>query len=519
MSRSMTHGRRQFLSRIGGGMFAATVGSSLAFDLGLHPASAADGSTELTFGRLEPLVDMLQSTPLEKLLPAVVAQWKTGTSLRDLVAAAALANGRAFGGEDYIGFHTLMALRPALAMAEDMPTEAALLPILKVLYRNSARIQETGAGEHHALAPLTSSDATGDAQSIRQAVHDRNRDLAEARLAGAVEKSIAGGWNDLLTTAEESNDVHRVVLVHRVWDMLDLVGEEHALTMLRQSLRYCVKNEEWAAKHAAGLREKLPQWIDQFHLQDLAWGTRPADSAWVQSFSDTLFTSSPEQAAEAAAAALKDGICPPRIFEAISLTANQLLLRDKGRTGNQVQPGKPEGSVHGDSIGVHASDSAHAWRGIAVAGDALHRNTAVVLAAHQVAKDRLERGGDFQNWKPRPWADDLEPVKAESKEQLLSDLKSAIEDQNQSRACAIVAKYGQLNQPERELFDLLKGYAITQDGALHAEKYFHTTRADFALSGPETRWRHVVALARVTASEFGKDAPGMAQAHELLGMT
>lgn len=518
MSQSTSH-RRQFLSRIGGGMFAATIGSSLAFDLGFPVACALDGTTELTFGRLEPLVDLLQSTPLDKLLPAVVAQSRGGTSLRDLVAAAALANGRAFGGEDYIGFHTLMALRPALAMAEDMPTDAALLPILKVLYRNSARIQETGANEHHALASLAEADANGNAQTLRQAVHERNRDKAEALLAGAVQKSAAEGWNDLLTTAEESNDVHRVVLVHRVWDMLDLVGEEHALTMLRQSLRYCVKNEEWAAKHTVGLREKLPQWIDQFHLQDLKWGTRTADTTWVQNFSDTLFTSTPEQAAEAAAAALKEGICPPRIFEAISLTANQLLLRDKGRTGNQVQPGKPEGSVHGDSIGVHASDSAHAWRGIAVKGNTLHSNTAVLLAAHQVAKDRLERGGDFQNWKPRPWAEDLEPVKAESKDQLLNDLKSAIEGQDQSRACAIVARYGQLNQPEREMFDLLKGYAITQDGALHAEKYFHTTRADFAMSGPETRWRHVVALARVTASEYGKDAPGMAQARELLGMS
>ena len=511
--------RRQFLSRVGGGMFAATIGSSLAWDLGLPVACALDGPAEVTFGRLEPLVDMLQSTPLDKLLPAVVAQWRGGTSLRDLVAAAALANGRAFGGEDYIGFHTLMALRPALAMAEDMPTDAALLPILKVLYRNSARIQETGASEHHALAPLAASAEAASAQSIRDAVHERNRDRAEALLAGVVQKSAAEAWNDLLATAEESNDVHRVVLVHRVWDMLDLVGEEHALTMLRQSLRYCVKNEEWAAKHTAGLRAKLPQWIDQYQLQDLKWGTRPADSAWVQSFSDTLFTSSPEQAAEAAAAALRDGICPPKIFEAISLTANQLLLRDQGRTGNQVQAGKPEGSVHGDSIGVHASDSAHAWRGIATAGNSLHRNTAILLAAHQVAKDRLERGGDFQNWKPRPWAEDLEPVKAESREQLLGDLKSAIEGQDQSRACAIVAKYGQLNQPEREMFDLLKGYAITQDGALHAEKYFHTTRSDFAVSGPETRWRHVVALARVTASEYGKDAPGMAQARELLGMS
>ncbi|RLS52770.1 MAG: hypothetical protein DWH91_15890 [Planctomycetota bacterium] len=509
--------RRHFLSRVGRGMIAASIGAGLASDLGIRTACALEAEAELTFGRLEPLVDLLQSTSLDKVLPAVVAQLKSGTSLRDFVAAAALANGRAFGGEDYIGFHTLMALRPALAMAEDLPTDQAALPVLKVLYRNSARIQEIGAHNHHALAPIAAdaaSQATADA--IREAVHQKNRNLAEQLLAAAVQKSPAEGWNDLLATAEEATDVHRVVLVHRVWDMLDLVGEENALTMLRQSLRYCVKNEEWAAKYGTGIRAKLPAVVDQYKLQDRPWGTKAVDDQWVNAFVETLFTSTPDQAADAAGAALAEGINPHRIFEAISLTSNQLLLRDKGRTGNQIQPGKPEGSVHGDSIGVHASDSAHAWRGIALAGNALHRNTAVVLAAYQVAKDRTERGGDFQNWKPRPWAEDLEPVQASREEELLSALKSAIESQDQSRACALVSRYGSLNLPDRSVFDLLKTYAISQDGALHAEKYFHTTRDDFRATHAAARWRHVVALARVTASEFGKDAPGMAQARELL---
>ncbi len=512
--------RRQFLSRVGRGMIAASIGAGLAGDLGIRAACALEGETELSFGRLEPLVDMLQSTVLDKVLPAAVAALKSGTTLRDLVAAAALANSRAFGGEDYVGFHTLMALRPALAMAEDLPTEQAALPVLKVLYRNSQRIQQIGGGTRNVMLPITADGSiVGNAETLREAVHQRDRAKAELVLASCVKKSAAEGWNDLLESAQEATDVHRVVLVHRVWDMLDLVGEEHALTMLRQSLRFCVKAEEGAAKYAAGLRQKLPQVVDQFKLQDRPWGTKSVDEAWVDAFVETLFTSTPDQAADAAGAALADRICPPIIFNAISLAANQLLLRDKGRTGGQIQAGKPEGSVHGDSIGVHASDTAHAWRGIAVAGNALHRNTAVVLAAYEVALDRTERGGDFQNWKPRPWAEDLEPVKATTEVELLAALKSAVEGQDQSRACAVVGRYGELNLPERSVFDLLKTYAISQDGALHAEKYFHTTTSDFRSLGIAARWRHIVALARVTASEYGKEAAGIAQARELLGLT
>lgn len=120
--------RRHFLSQVGRGMIAASIGAGLANDLGFRPACALEAEGILSFGRLEPLVGILQSTSLDKILPKVVSMLKAGTSLRDFVAAAALANGRAFGGEDYIGFHTLMALRPALSMAEDLPTEQAAAP-------------------------------------------------------------------------------------------------------------------------------------------------------------------------------------------------------------------------------------------------------------------------------------------------------------------------------------------------------------------------------------------------------
>src|SRR6185436_4263649 len=109
--------RREFLADVGRGMLVASIGSSLAFELGLAPAIAADapeGGNALDFGELEPLVRFMQETPIEQFLPKLAAQLKGGAELRRLVAAAALANARTFGGEDYIGFHTLMALAPAL---------------------------------------------------------------------------------------------------------------------------------------------------------------------------------------------------------------------------------------------------------------------------------------------------------------------------------------------------------------------------------------------------------------------
>ena len=53
-------------------------------------------------------------------------------------------------------------------------------------------------------------------------------------------------------------------------------------------------------------------------------------------------------------------------------------------------------------------------------------------------------------------------------------------------------------------------------GSLHAEKYYHTATEEFGRTRKAYRWEHLVALARVTASECGRPAPGVAQAQELL---
>jgi hypothetical protein len=57
---------------------------------------------------------------------------------------------------------------------------------------------------------------------------------------------------------------------------------------------------------------------------------------------------------------------------------------------------------------------------------------------------------------------------------------------------------------------------VSEDGSLHAEKFYRTASEEFAATREAFRWRHLVALARVTASEIGRPAPGIAEARALL---
>ena len=508
--------RREFLVDVGRGMLVASVGSALAVDLGLAPPALAEGPDgRLTFGSMEPLVDLMQDTPADRLLPIVVERIKGGADLREFVAAAALANARAFGGQDYDGYHALMALAPSYQMAREMPQGLRALPVLKVLYRNTNHIQQTGGLAHetlHAVEPAASASAASGPEALRDAVRGQDMQGAERTFAALVRGPLDDAYNDLLYIVQDNINVHRVVLAWRAWAMLDLTGKEHAHTMLRQSVRYCVDEEKNLRAYAPKqeLRTLLPRLLDSYHLVGRTAGDRRPDDAWVEKMCDRIYAADRASAADAVAGALADGVAPEVVGEAISLAANQLVLHDPGRA-KADSPAKPKGSVHGASVGVHAQDAANAWRNIARVGNQRNSVASLIVAAYHTAG---QAGGLLPQ--PYPLAAEREKVRDVAPDALLSEAESAIKAGDQARACALVHRHGELGKPARPAFDLLLRYAISEDGALHAEKYYRTVTEEFATTRPAFQWRHLAALARVTASEYGHPAPGVDLARRLL---
>jgi hypothetical protein len=511
--------RRDFLKDVGTGVVVASVGSSLAMDLGFSTAFADQGPERLTFGGREALVTLMEETPPARLLPAVVERLRQGTELREIVAAAALANARTFGGEDYVGFHTMMAIAPAYHMSQELPENKRALPVLKVLHRNASRIHEFGGGPNHETlhrvqaSTLPAGRPTGEV--LREAARRSNMNDAE-RAYAAMSGTADDALNNVLYAVEDGAEVHRVVLPYRAWDLMGIIGREQAHTLLRQSLRYCVKNEnENQRQYYGNLRTMVPRLLDQHRLLGRELGRRPAEDRWVDEMSQTLFRSTPEQAAEAAAAALAEGIDPAAISEATCLAANQLVLRDNGRTRVEGA-NKPIGSIHGDGIGVHACDSANAWRNLSRVANPRNKVVCLILGAWQVARDRAQRGGSFLTWQPYPREEAREQVRSLESAQLLPALDAAIRNRDQARAAAVVHRYLETSLPIRPVWDMMLGYAISEDGALHAEKLYRTATEEHAATRAAFRNRQLIALARVTASAYGYAAPGHADACRLL---
>ena len=183
-------------------------------------------------------------------------------SYETLVAAAALANARTFGGEDYTGFHTLMALAPAFHMAGEMPAERGVAgPQGPLPQREPHPEPRVKVGE--VLHPVTPASLPADrpgGEVLREAVRKHDMAAAEGTFAALARQPVAEAFSDLFVAVEDAHDVHRVVLPYRAWCLLDIVGPEHAHTLLRQSVRYCVREEnpQSAQRHGA-IRSLLPK--------------------------------------------------------------------------------------------------------------------------------------------------------------------------------------------------------------------------------------------------------------------
>jgi hypothetical protein len=510
-----TTSRREFLGGVGKGVGYATIGLALAERMGFAEAMFVRARERLKFGALDPLVDLLQATPADKLLPIVVQKLRAGTSLADVVGAGALANARAYGGTNYNGYHTLMAMMPSFEMASQMPAPYGALPVLKVLHRNSRFLQETGRDKEDALEPLPgpSPDPNGGAAKpadLVESIRARELDKSEQSLAAHEGRSPTKTYELLQAVVRDDMNVHRVVLSWRAYDLLKLTGQDQALTMLRQSIRFCIDEDGRRASHGQAANEVmalLPKLMEEHHLDERERGNRAADEAWIERLSDAFFATDRDAAAGAAAAALGEGFDPEDVGAAMSLAATRLLLNDPGLA--QEAPGKPVGSVHGASTGVHASDAANAWRHIARVGSARNAFASLIAGAYHTA-GQSSRVGTLPN------DHDGEPCAKKDPAEILREIEGKIRGRDQKGACQAARRYCELGHEHKDLFALLIGYAVSEDGALHAEKYFRTAQDEHSTARAPHRALYLVALTRVMASHFGFPAPGCDEARKLL---
>jgi hypothetical protein len=461
----------------------------------------------------------MRSTPAAKLQPMLAEKIVKGeVDLKKLVAAGALANAVTFGGCDYVGFHTAMAMLPSLQMSSQLPDKRKPLPVLKVLYRNSAQIQGVGGASTTAMHDMHPSEhaAEGDLSvQIRDACRQADVKQGEALLA-TVANSPIDSFNALQMAMQDDLNVHRFVFAHRTYGLVGLLGKEYSYSILRQCIRFCANHESNRISRKqpeSPIRALVPKLLDQYKLAGKSLGKRDPGDAAVEQLATDIYNGPNHRSAEIVAAALAEGIDPEVVGEAISLASNLFVLR-QGSGGDLWR-------THGDAAGVHSSDASNAWRNMARVAEARHAVTGLIVAAYHVGV----QSSPFKT-PAYPTEEHRALIKAQDGVSLLAETEDAIRHNDQPRAAAAVQIYGEHGYSVDPVFELMLKYAVSEDGRLHGEKYYHTVREEYQTTRPALRWRQVVGLARVTASAYGYNrddkqgfrAAGYEDACKLLGV-
>ena len=339
--------RREFLADVGRGMLVASVGSALALDLGLRPrwpttgtnadvrrAGAAGGADAGDAGRTSLLPVLVDEA--ERRAPTCATWWR----------AAALANARTFGGEDYVGFHTLMALAPGLPDGPaSCPRPAGRCRSSRCSTATPTASRSTAAARTRCCTRSSRPRCPKDTSAGEVLARRRRSGRTWTRPSGPSPPLAARSAGRRLqrpavAVQDKPGRPPRRPALPRLGPARPDRAGSRPHTLLRQSVRYCVE----AARPNASkyCRPSRGRCCPSCSTSTSCWARRPArrtaDDAWVEQLSRTIFDATPEQAADAVAAALAEGIAPDAVGEAISLAANQLVLRDPGRPPAQAQP-------------------------------------------------------------------------------------------------------------------------------------------------------------------------------------
>ena len=288
--------------------------------------------------------------------------------------------------------------------------------------------------------------------------------------------------------------------------------------MLRQSVRYCVNSERQRTKNGtvAPLRDLLPKLLDEHHLGAGAPDESrpaPADEA-VGELAHRIFAGDRDDAARATAAALGSGFGVEAVGRALVGAALRLVLHDPG--SDHGVPGQAGGQRarsfdRRSCLRFRECMAPHRIRHVAApgCGDFDHGG---------LAHRRTERGdgprqpGARQGPRPRPRGERREVRRRRSR----SGFARAIRQGRPRSSRAGRERRLDLHRAN-PIFPVLFTHAVEDDGALHHEKFFATaSEAQATLFGRPGYFECQTALARVVASGYGFEAPGLKEARERL---
>jgi hypothetical protein len=315
----------------------------VAFLSKLPPVSAAEtqlGSSVVQMEPdIEPLVELLEKTPRDRLLEEVASRIRHGLSYREVLAALLLAGVRNVQPRPGVGFkfHAVLAVNSVHLASLSAPDGERWLPIFWALdYFKEAQARDQSEGDWR-MKPVDERavpPASKAREAFVRAMDAWDEAAADVAVAALARTASANEIFELLYRygARDFRSIgHKAIFVSNTQRVLPLIGWRYAEPVLR-SLAYALLMHEGDNPSGRDAPSDRPWRQNQARLAQIpaAWqGGTPSGAKTIELLA-VLRQSTSDAACDKLVELLKGGIAPQSIWDALFCGAAELLLRQPG---------------------------------------------------------------------------------------------------------------------------------------------------------------------------------------------
>lgn len=337
--------RRQFLAE-SSRRLAATTGYAAILS-SLPPVTRAEAAVPSALVRfdaqIEPLVQLIEESPRDDLLPQVAARIQRGTSYREVLAALLLAGIRNVQPRPSVGFkfHCVLVVNACHLASLEGSDEDRWLPIFWALdyFKSSQSDEEQRSGWRMSAVNEDHVPPPEQARSMFvEAMESWDEAKADAATAGLVRTAGATEVFNLFArfAARDYRSIgHKAIYLANSWRTLQIIGWQHAEPVMR-SLAFALLNHSGEPNPATHDLEADRAWRDNALRvervpMEAVWGR--VDAAVTEELIAEVRRGDPSTAAEVAANALSQGVSPQSLWDGVFVGAGELLMRQPGIMG------------------------------------------------------------------------------------------------------------------------------------------------------------------------------------------
>ncbi|HEX5051414.1 MAG TPA: hypothetical protein VFZ65_06550 [Planctomycetota bacterium] len=295
---------------------------------------------------IEPLVRLIEATPLERCFEVFAAQLRAGLPYRQLMAALFLTGIRNFKSASTGAMHSVFLMHSVHQFSLDARPEDRLLPLFFALDNLvTYREQVAKSGPHEPLLPLqgTLPAAAAASDEFRAAMDDWDGERADRAMVVLLRTRGMAEIGEHLWpyAARDQNHIgHKAIFVANAWRTLQAIGWQHAEPVLRALSLALVSYHMRYAKAARERFDQQPYLANVERVREMKgqlpvdWAGTGGDAGPTHEVLALLHDGRTNDACALAASLLRDGKARAgALWDAVHLGAAELMMRQPGIDG------------------------------------------------------------------------------------------------------------------------------------------------------------------------------------------